>query len=194
MSILLFSIFLFLILCFIYNKLMLNSKCVFVLKKDISKGEKLSYDNIQKVIIKNFNQEELIEPYSSVAAFDLKKGQILSNEMISKDEVPILSEQIIIPVSNNVKGMKKGDFVNVYMTTQKENIENIKGNHYVSLTNKQNDTITVKIIENKKILEIYQDEDNKGYIIIEVEKNIALLIENVKSMSSFSLSIMERGR
>lgn len=190
--ILLFSILIFFILSFVYNKLMLNSKCIFVLKSDISKGERLSYDNIQKVIIKNFNQEELIEPYDCVAKFDLKKGQILNSEIISKDEISTINEKVIIPLSDTFDTIKKGDFVNIYITTNKENIKDIKNTEYVSLTNKTSDNITIKIINNVEILGMYKNNEDKKCIIVEAEKDIVLLIENIKDISKFSLSIVER--
>ena len=81
---------------------MLNSKCIFVLKEDISKGEIITYDTVQKVIVKNLNQEELVCLYDSIAKFDLKKGQILNNEIISNNKEDIINEKIIIPLNNNV--------------------------------------------------------------------------------------------
>lgn len=192
LCILLFSIVIFFILCFLYNKFMLNSKCVFVLKKDVSKGEKLSYDIVQKVIVKNFNQEELINPYDSVAKYNLKNGQILNNDIISKDDINHLKENIIIPLSSNSYNLKKGQIINMYITTSTKNIvdKNIK---YASLINKNSQEVTIKIIENKEIFDVYKNNENKIYVIVEVEKDIALFIENIKDISKFSLSIIEGG-
>lgn len=192
LCILLFSIVIFFILCFLYNKFMLNSKCVFVLKKDVSKGEKLSYDIVQKVIVKNFNQEELINPYDSVAKYNLKNGQILNNDIISKDDINHLKENIIIPLSSNSYNLKKGQIINMYITTNTKNIvdKNIK---YASLINKNSQEVTIKIIENKEIFDVYKNNENKIYVIVEVEKDIALFIENIKDISKFSLSIIEGG-
>lgn len=172
---------------------MLNSKCIFVLKNDISKGEVITYDSVQKVIVKNLNQEELVCPYDYVAKFDLKKGQILNNDIISKNKDDIVHESIIIPLNNNVSELKKGKIVNIYITTK---IENIKGERlfkYPFITNNNSKEITVKIINNQRILNVYKDTENKTYIVIEVEKDVALLIENIKDISKFSLSIIERG-
>lgn len=192
LCILLFSIVIFFILCFLYNKFMLNSKCVFVLKKDVSKGEKLSYDIVQKVIVKNFNQEELINPYDSVAKYNLKNGQILNNDIISKDDINHLKENIIIPLSSNSYNLKKGQIINMYITTSTKNIvdKNIK---YASLINTNSQEVTIKIIENKEIFDVYKNNENKIYVIVEVEKDIALFIENIKDISKFSLSIIEGG-
>lgn len=192
LCILLFSIVIFFILCFLYNKFMLNSKCVFVLKKDVSKGEKLSYDIVQKVIVKNFNQEELINPYDSVAKYNLKNGQILNNDIISKDDINHLKENIIIPLSSNSYNLKKGQIINMYITTSTKNIvdKNIK---YASLINTNSQEVTIKIIENKEIFDVYKNNENKMYVIVEVEKDIALFIENIKDISKFSLSIIEGG-
>lgn len=192
LCILLFSIVIFFILCFLYNKFMLNSKCVFVLKKDVSKGEKLSYDIVQKVIVKNFNQEELINPYDSVAKYNLKNGQILNNDIISKDDINHLKENVIIPLSSNSYNLKKGQIINMYITTSTKNIvdKNIK---YASLINKNSQEVTIKIIENKEIFDVYKNNENKIYVIVEVEKDIALFIENIKDISKFSLSIIEGG-
>ena len=186
------SIFVFFILCFIYNKFVLNSTCIFVLKNDVSKGEKLSYENIQKVIVReNFSEEELIYPYDSIAKYDLKQGQILNNDIISRDDIKLCNEKVIIPLTDGFDLVKKGDFVNIYITTKKENIDNTNIK-YVGLTNKKNLGTTVKIINNKEILEVYKNNENKIYIMIEAEKNIAMLIENIKDISKFSLSIVER--
>lgn len=171
---------------------MLNSKCIFVLKNDISKGEKLSYDNIQKVIIKNFSQEEVIDPYNSVAKFDLKKGQILNNEIISKDKISTLNEKVIIPLPNGFESVNKGDFVNIYITTNKTNLREIESTKFVSLTNENNYNTTIKIINNVEILDVYKNNENGRYIIVEAEKDVVLLIENIKDISKFSLSIVER--
>lgn len=192
LCILLFSIVIFFILCFLYNKFMLNSKCVFVLKKDVSKGEKLSYDIVQKVIVKNFNQEELINPYDSVAKYNLKNGQILNNDIISKDDINHLKENVIIPLSSNSYNLKKGQIINMYITTSTKNIvdKNIK---YASLINTNSQEVTIKIIENKEIFDVYKNNENKMYVIVEVEKDIALFIENIKDISKFSLSIIEGG-
>lgn len=192
LCILLFSIVIFFILCFLYNKFMLNSKCVFVLKKDVSKGEKLSYDIVQKVIVKNFNQEKLINPYDSVAKYNLKNGQILNNDIISKDDINHLKENVIIPLSSNSYNLKKGQIINMYITTSTKNIvdKNIK---YASLINKNSQEVTIKIIENKEIFDVYKNNENKIYVIVEVEKDIALFIENIKDISKFSLSIIEGG-
>lgn len=171
---------------------MLNSTCIFVLKNDVSKGEKLSYENIQKVIVReNFSEEELIYPYDSIAKYDLKQGQILNNDIISRDDIKLCNEKVIIPLTDGFDLVKKGDFVNIYITTKKENIDNTNIK-YVGLTNKKSLDTTVKIINNKEILEVYKNNENKIYIMIEAEKNIAVLIENIKDISKFSLSIVER--
>lgn len=195
LCILLLSILIFFILCFLYDKFMLNSKCVFVLKKDVSKGEKLTYDTVQKVIVKNceqFEQEELVYPYDSVAKYNLKKGQILNYDIISKEDIKLLKETIVIPLNNNSYNVKKGKFVNIYITTNKENVvdKNIK---CVSLTNKNSRETTIKIIENKEVFDVYKDSENRMYIVVEVEKDVALFIENVKDISKFSMSIIEGG-
>ncbi len=170
---------------------MLNSKCIFVLKEDISKGEIITYDTVQKVIVKNLNQEELVCLYDSIAKFDLKKGQILNNEIISNNKEDIINEKIIIPLNNNVVKLKKGDFVNLYITTNKENIKYAKRFKYPFVINNISKEITMKIISKREVLNIYNDTENKVYVMIEVEKDIALFIENIKDISKFSLSIVE---
>lgn len=172
---------------------MLNSKCIFVLKNDISKGEVITYDSVQKVIVKNLEQEELVCPYDCIAKFDLKKGQILNNDIISEDKDDIVHESIIIPLNNNVSELKKGKFVNIYITTKIKNIKKENLVKYSFIINKNSKEITMKIINNQRILNVYKDGENKTYIVIEVEKDVALLIENIKDISKFSLSIVERG-
>lgn len=169
---------------------MLNSKCIFVLKEDISKGEIITYDTVQKVIVKNLNQEELVCPYDSIAKFDLKKGQILNNEIISNNKADIINEKVIIPLNNNVVKLKKGDFVNLYITTNKENIKYTKKFKYPFVINNISKELTMKILNSKEVLNVYNNE-NKIYVMIEVEKDIALFIENIKDISKFSLSIVE---
>lgn len=172
---------------------MLNSKCIFVLKNDISKGEIITYDTVQKVIVKNLNQEELVCPYDSVAKFDLKKGQILSNDIISNNKDDIINEKVIIPLDNNVNNLKKGEIVNIYITTNKENIKYINKDKYPFIINKKSKESTMKIISSKEIFNVSNDLEGKMYVVIEVEKDIALFIENIKNISKFSLSIVERG-
>lgn len=172
---------------------MLNSKCIFVLKNDISKGEIITYDTVQKVIVKNLNQEELVCPYDSVAKFDLKKGQILSNDIISNNKDDIINEKVIIPLNNNVVKLKKGEFVNLYITTNKKNIKYAKKFKCPFIINNINEEITIKITNKREILNVYNDIENKMYVVIEVEKDVALFIENIKDISKFSLSIIERG-
>ena len=121
-----FSILIFFILCFLYNKLLLNSQCIFVLTKDVSKGEKLSSDCIQKIIVKNLSKEELIYPYDSFSKYNLKKGQILNNEIISNEEVLKEKEQVIIPLSQKINNLKKGDVINIYVTLKKQDANSIK--------------------------------------------------------------------
>lgn len=188
------SIIIYFFLCFIYRQFMLDSICVFVLNKDVSKGQVITVQDVQRVFIKNYSKDEIIDFCECRAKYDLKKGQILQNDIITNHLDHAFKERVVVPIEKKITGLKKGDFINVYITTETENLKNqVQVNNVFTNTNLQDSLSTIRLIEMCPIIDLYYDKEEKGYLIVEVEKEVALKLENMKYYSKFSISISIKG-
>ena len=186
------SIFVFFILCFIYSQISLRSDCVFILTKDISYGETITDDMISPVYIKNYHDSFVLDINSDKAKYNLKKGQILTKEVVVAENTSVQQVKITIPIHIN-DYLKKRDMINVYITTQTKNIENLLTNEFSFITTKlkEEDMTTIKLIESTEILDMYIVDDKEAYIVIATNEKIALIIENIKRISKFDFTILK---
>jgi len=188
------SIIIYFFLCFIYRQFMLDSISVFVLNKDISKGQIITVQDVQRIFIKNYPKDEIVDLSECRAKYNLKKGQILKNNIITNKSDDGYKEKVIIPMEKKITGLKKGDFINVYITTETKNLKNqVQVNNFFTNTNLHDSLLTIRLIEMCPIIDLYYDKEEKGYLIVEVEKEVALKLENMKYYSKFSISISVKG-
>lgn len=179
-----------------------DSQTIYVLNKDIYKGEKITMEDLQSVTVSskldmkdNFN----IDYSNKVAKENLVKGQILSRENLNKKEELEEQDEKYEYVSIEIKSisqavayqLKKGDNINVYFTSR----DIISENSSQSIV--QN-TKTIKILENKKIIGLYDtsgneiiDNDVYNAIVLRVTDEEAMKLSNIKEEGSFNISLVK---
>ncbi len=213
---LILAIILYFILTLIYNKIIVKNEYVdiYVLNKDVLKGEEITLDLLNIVKIKGINNNEYVDFANQkeyIANINMSKGQILTlNSVLSKEEylqansnkeiISLKIDSIEDEVSNIIN---KGSSVNIYYTgnTKQINEEYIKSfKDKIISVGKADGYTTFKFLENVSIIEIYDKNANvlkKGsgllvnYINIEVDSSIALIINNLKEYGTFSLTLKE---
>ena len=213
--ILLCSLIIYFILIYVRSKITnTNTVEVFVLNKDILRGEKINDQDIKVIKI---NEMELninhVNSVNNIVAKDnLMCGQILSKEnVLDESEYVKVSkedkERIAIKLSDlNTSASSifdKGSIVNIYYTGRSSQLENIiqKFNTQIIKSSSIADSYTtIGLIDDVKIINLYDKNGKKinneqtqiniiDSIEIEVEKDMAVLIENLKNYGKFSVTV-----
>ncbi len=204
------TIVVYIILNYIYSKVV-NQKLsnVYVIKNDIKRGEKITLENTYKLKIDAIENKNLYKKNieNLVAKFDLKEGQIInSNNVLTTSEylnVQDNNEIIVIDLYNlksdtNIN-LEAGSVINLYYTGKSNQIENFFNNSKykkIKSSNVSDNYTTVLLLENCIIKEVYDsngvvtDNKNKVHkIALEVENNLAMMIENIKNYGNFNVTI-----
>ncbi len=193
-----------------------------ILNRDMAKNEVIKEEYIEEIKIVNFlsnnkyisKSEILKEQGNIVSAYGVRKGQIITKDVISKKDEQIVKidgyEYISLDIKDSSKGVsyqvRKGNMVNIYYTARAKMVEKIlveKEKIYSSESVDSN--VTCKLLENVEIVNIY---DSKGSIdvvsggdssdiniafntvVIRVSPKDALLISNLKEQGEFNLTIV----
>ena len=217
--ILIIAIFIYFIITYIYFNFITkdNIENVIVIKEDLCRGQKIEEKNYIQVSIRsgNINNVASVDDISNkVLNCDLKRGQILLKDYCINAEEYIsstnLKEIICLNIENSDDFVSyqvvKDSTVNVYYTGKTElatsiaeeiNVSNVKSNDNTGY-------ISFKLLENVKIIDVFDKYGNKVdkkkenmdkidvySIMIEVEKEMITRINNLKNYGKFSLSIIK---
>jgi hypothetical protein len=212
-----------LLVTFLYNKFILNDKFIeiCVLNKDFKRGDKISEDSIflLKVNIENKNIQYLSkeEVIGKILKNDFCQGQLLTKDLIEDKSTYINpsdgKEIVTIPIKNAYDivsyRIEKGSIVNIYYTGKASQL-----NNFINSSNLENITssgtsdsyTTIKILENVKIIDIFDkygnsikidksDTKNKDFqidaIMVETTKEKVMKISNIKNYGTFNISILK---
>lgn len=196
----------------VVEKRILESKAnineMYVISQNIPKGEKLTDKYYKKIkILANKKIENKVNVSTpKYAAYDLKKGQILYNEMIIPKEKLLKAtnnkEIISIPLKFSYDSVSykvsKDSIVNIYFTTRAKFLEGINHNKEILSNENQNGFITLSFLKDVKVIDVV---DREGFnkkeeekflpetILIEVTSDDAKLIKNLKNIGEFSLTM-----
>lgn len=209
-----FALILYFSLVFIKNKMTnLNITQVYVLNKEKERGEKINIEDVNKINVNksSFNFDSVENVDDIVAKETLKCGQILNKEQIVKESefIQVSSqdkERIIIKLSdldtNSSSIFEKNSVVNIYYTGRTSQLENvIKDIQTIMIKSSSisDGYTTIALLKNVIIINIYDNngkkiqEKNSSNIIdsieIEVDSNMAAIIENLKNYGKFSITI-----
>lgn len=213
--ILLCSLVIYFVLIYIKGKITnQNLTQVYILNKDVQRGEKIEHKDVTKINIDtttlNFKFVESVE--NIVANEELKCGQILNkyNVLNESEYVKVSSEdkeRIAIKLSdlntNASSIFDKGSIVNIYYTGRSSQLEDIilsLNAQSIKSSSISDSYTTIALIENVKIINLYDKNGKKinndntqiniiDSIEIEVEKNMAAIIENLKNYGKFSVTV-----
>ena len=216
--ILIISIFTYFIIASIYSNVINKSDYidVYVLNKNVSRGESLNQEDLKKVRI--LRNETLNDDYNVdinnkyVYKDSLYKNQIIYNNiLINKNDYVSTSSEIVTIKLDSIEDaasyqLEKGSIVNIFYTSKTSDVTNI-----LSAINKQNmiigsgsaEFVTIKIFENIKILNVFnkdgniikKDENlsvNKSIatVNIEISKEEAMLFNSLKNKGKFSITVL----
>lgn len=175
---------------------------IYVLTKDVYKGEKITKEDVKSITVVNQNYLKNsinVDYVDKVAKENLRIGKILENtDMVNKEEIKDTKEQYeyvsieIKDISDSVAyQLSKGDNINVYYTSKDiSNGENLKT--FIK------DNKTIKILENKKIIGLYDasgKETIKGNtynaIMLRVTSEEAIILSNIKEEGYFNISLVK---
>lgn len=221
------SIIVYLVIIFVYNNINSNDfKEIFVLSRDIKRGESLQENDFERLYVNrnnSFLNDTLLitdEFKNYVLSKDLSKGAILLKENVTEKSSYVDTnknfEIISIKISNSEDiasyQIEKNSVVNLYYTGKlslaKGILEDIKLPYVIndveSVNKIDNEYITIKLIENIKVLDLFdkygnviesnkliKNETNKiDTIMFEVDKDLVIKINNLKNYGKFSISVV----
>lgn len=178
----LLSIIIYFTLNYIYNNFISGNDTVeiYVLNKDVKRGDILSKDIFEKVSINKNNQDNVLE-YSNINLNDKEryflndnylKGQVILKSMIetskeyqmvenSKERVSIKIQDSSDAVSFN---LNKGNIINIYFTAKKSQFDNLLSMYTsdsIVSSNNSESYITILILKNIRVVNIYDKNGNE---------------------------------
>lgn len=197
------SLVLVLIIQFVWNSFAYNKEqAIYVLNKDIYKGEKLTEEDFEIINVtrsRNINDSYNVDIVDKVAKENLSEGKILQNSDLEniKDfqNIEEKYEYVSIEVKDISDGvayqLNKGQNINVYFTARdisvNENVQSIVQN-----------TKTIKVLEDKKIIGLYDTSGNEvekgnvyNAIILRVSTEEAMTLSNIKDEGNFNISLVK---
>ena len=214
--ILTFSVLIYILLLFIFNKVKSgNFKEVYILSKDLERGEKISNENLSKIKVEDsiFGVKYVDNVDNLVASSSLKASQLLTYDIVMEEEEYLKindknKEIISINLSdldiNASYNMSVGSIVNVYYTGRSSQLENNLqsiGSDKIKSSSITDGYTTVLLLKDAQVKQLF---DKNGNVInnkdrstsslvttinIEVESDIAILIENIKNYGKFSITL-----
>ena len=196
---------------FFHNKITNdNLKEVYVLTKDITRGESLTKNNTKKIKVEdkaiNINYVDNVDNLLSKET--LKLGTILSkNDVVQINEYEEINEDkenILIDIGDMTSSLnvsvEKGSIVNIYYTGRSSQLNGVIDKSKYSKVESGSITdsyitllllkdIEVKAVYDKSGNNIEEKVNNVSAISIEVDENTAMLIENIKKYGEFSITV-----
>lgn len=192
-----------LIIQFIWNGFFNNNEqSIYVLNKDIYKGEKIAEEDLKIIKVTKNNSIENnynVDIVDKVAKENLSEGKILKRDDLESTKDFQDTEEKYEYVSIEVKGisdgvayqLNKGQTINVYFTARdisnNENAQSIV-----------QDTKTIKVLENKKIIGLYDTSGNEiqkgdvyNAIVLRVSAEEAMTLSNIKGEGNFNISLVK---
>ena len=182
---------------FVYNKYINNKGFVevYALKTDISKGDKVNSNNLYKLKIKS-DKNIYIKDISNLVFNDwYKRDNILLNTMtVSETEyIDIYDDKEVINIeidkSNDFLDLTSPSKINIYFSTKK--ITDILNSYNMILSSEDDGYMTALVCENIKIIEVEKEDNKIKSILIEVEKEKALILNNLKNYGVFSITLVK---
>lgn len=222
--ILILSVCIYFVLTYLYNSLFTkdNMQEICILKKDYTRGSKIDKSDIITAKLKQLEIDSLVKYISAsdldnfVISKDMEKGDILTNNSVikndeyikSSDEKEIVSIKVVNSQDVASYQIGKNSVINIYYTgktSQASTILNTMNIPSISSDNISDGYTTVKILENIKILNIFDKYGNKmniknekknetsiiDTIMIEVSKKDVASINNLSKYGTFSISIIK---
>ena len=196
---------------FFHNKITNdNLKEVYVLTKDINRGESLTKNNTKKIKVedKAINTNYVDNVDNLLSKESLKLGTILSKNDVVQineyEEVNESKENILIDIGDMTNSLnmsvEKGSIVNIYYTGRSSQLNGVIDKSKYSKVESGSITdsyitllllkdIEVKAVYDKSGNNIETKENNISAISIEVDENTAMLIENIKKYGEFSITV-----
>lgn len=184
------------LISFLYKKIIINEKYqeVYMLTENLQLGEKIQEEKVKKVRINkndfSIDDDEIEQDISfNISKYDLKKGQIITKDLVIKEDEYIIDEnraRIAIELDkSNVSinsALDKGSLIDIYYI--RDDIADIEKR--------------VELIANKvKVIDITDDNgntvnrsSNASQVIVSLSKDKILLISKYKKLGSFSISIV----
>ena len=208
---------------FVYGKYINQQKEeIYILGKDVYEGEiikegdltNIKVENVKDSIrenVKKLNKGKLLSN-EYIAKYDLKKGQILTTDVVifsedkSVEELEKL-EYISINVSSSDEAISyqvmPGDIVNVYYSSKIGETENLLENkEKIYSSNQKDGIVTYKIFGDLEVIGVFDENGNRiitsedsvntikkfTTITFRVSKEDAMLISNIKEIGKFNLT------
>lgn len=212
-AILVLSIIIYLLILYLKSCIITESKIeVYVLNKDINRGEEILDTDFNKMVVnsKDLNFEFVDNVENLSAKIDLTKGKILCKEdVIKKEEYQALEdekkERIIIELddidSKVQKDIAKSSVINIYYTGRSSQVDNlVSSKNFKKLKSSSiaDGYTTVALLNSIKVVEVYNKNgevisesslNQATYAIaIEVEEEMAMLIQNLKKYGKFNVT------
>lgn len=209
--ILILTLGIYMVLTYIYNNVLVdkNLNKGYVLLDSVKKGQKVSLENLTEIKYKIEGDVNISIPNvlneNLVFSDDYEKGEFLKeNMLISNDEFNNIKEDneiVAINVSeiddNLCNTIKRGMKVNIYASAKTSELEKI-----INLEDKESFSngslsgfTTIKILQDVEILNCYDESGGIALenikvenILIQVDKDMAIKINNLKNYCEFSLS------
>ena len=201
------SLLIVLIVQVLWNNLVKEDKQVYLVKKDIYKGERITDDAVVKIKVKqssNLKSSYNLDIKDKLASVNMQQGKLLTQEDLMdysvRDNVEEEYEYITIELKNIADSLayqlKKGDNINVYYTSKDKDINSKIGDK--TYIDGLDSTSTVRIFENIKVIGLYNSSGteiiNDGQysaIMLRVKKEDAILISNIKAYGTFNISYVK---
>lgn len=180
---------------FLYKKIIIDEKYqeVYMLTENLQLGDKIR-EKVKKVRINkndfSIDDDEIEQDISfNISKYDLKKGQIITKDLVIKEDEYIIDEKkarIAIELDKSSvsinSALDKGSLIDIYYI--RDDIADIEKR--------------VELIANKvKVIDITDDNgntvnrsSNASQVIVSLSKEKILLINKYKKLGSFSISIV----
>jgi hypothetical protein len=196
-----------------YQKFILKDEYEYVysLGTNVSRGNKVLESDLVKIKISNNLTNNYLTVYTGQGYYrdDYMKGSVILNDMILSNDQYMKAEtnfEIISIKLNSAEDaasyqIEKGSIINIFYSAKLSEIESIFNNinkESVISNNLQSGFVTLKLLENAKIISCYDKYGNAvktdnivETILIEVSKEESIKINNLKNYGKFSISIIK---
>lgn len=152
-----------------------------ILKKDIQRGEKITQDMVDTVMVDLTNNFDLTMYYNkkslntiigNISNNDYKEGELLLKSMLVNEqeylsankEKEIISLKLTDGTDSVSYKIRKGNIVNIYYTgksNQAEGILNLNSIENVASSSKTDGFTSILLLENMKIIDVFDKYGNK---------------------------------